>query len=1500
MLKRNIYRLKTLFMEEKILRFKRIMILTIVLVTLLAVSAVSAAENATGDVVSVKSPLDDSVGVENQTGDSGENSLIGIGQSQEILTANQGTYTDLRNDIGSGGNINLTKSYYRYTAGDGSTIEINNPGLIDGKGAVIDMAGLDIQAFYVTASGVTIKNLTIKNVKFSGSGAAVYFNKYGKVEDCNFSNNSATKFGGAVYFNSNGDVLNCNFTENTATQNGGAIYFGEDATGRIVNCNFTSNNAPTGSAICFYSTSSNNTVSNSCFLNNRANAEALEVIKNDNNITITFTGNDNLLNAIYSVGEVTFTNVTYWGAKGIANTGNSTISLSPSNKEAGQYINVIMVVNDIPVLNDFKVTDENGAIVLDIVAGNCTITARHYADSYYTEAEKTLTFNTTGNETRLELFDSRRTVTAKITPSNVEGNITFTVENEYRVVMVVEVALNGGVAELDLEGLRLGIYYITAIYGGNSTHYPSMASTTYATYETLSDEIALEGNIELQYDYYIFNHSSTIVNNEDNKVIDGRGAVIDMEGSTIQALMFIASGVTIKNLTIKNANFERGGGGIYFSSYGTVENCNFINNNVSDYGGAVFFDDKGNVVNCTFINNSASRGGGAVYFNMNGEGNVVNCTFINNSASSDGGAVYFNMNGEGNVVNCTFINNSASSDGGAVFFYDKGNVVNCTFINNTATDFGGAVVFEASSNGTVTNCTFINNTATDFGGGAFYMYSGSVENCTFTNNKVTGDDIYGGGAVIFWFNGNVINCNFTDNSAVSKGGAIYFSGGNSTVSGCIFVNNSASDYAAVHLPYGDSVISRCIFMNNSAANGVVGAAWNSFSSMEISNNIFLNNDVNQDVIDLAYFVNLATDYNWFGNTADNYDKGVPSATSNVWLFLNATANPNEIPILNSSEITFKLYSYNKTLGTEQYDNTLLMPVNLTITSSTNGEVNSSLINMGDAVTYTAKEFGDASVTGKFETVSYTIKLKNTLLPTEITVNPTSLDLFVGDEEVIVAGLTPADAGNVTFTSSNESVVIVDAECNVIAMGKGQAIITVSFAGDNKYAAAENKTVTVDVSLNEASVTVDNDTLDLKVGETYAINATKHPDTILLDITYKSSDDSVASVDENGVVTAVGEGSAIITVSVGDGEIYAENSTIVNVTVNKVDPSENIKIEVDNLTYGQNTTVDVALPSDATGDVTLKVDGKLAGAADVINGTANLTVPSLTAGNHTIEIIYSGDNKYSEASKTKNCTVSKQNTTAEVSVPANATYGDNESVNIKLPSDATGNVTVKADGEGVGFAEVINGTASIVLPALSAGNHEVEVVYSGDDKYTPVSETANVTVKKAAPNLTANAKTFKDTDKTNKYTVTLKDSNGNPIANATVTLKVDGKTYTAKTNSNGVATFKLNKLTKKGTFTAVITYAGDANYNNISVKAKIVVKSAWKTISKGSKYHSMVKKIQKALKMHGFYLSYNGRYLKVDGIFHIYTQKAVKQFQKANKLKVTGKVDEKTAKKLGII
>ena len=57
----------------------------------------------------------------------------------------------------------------------------------------------------------------------------------------------------------------------------------------------------------------------------------------------------------------------------------------------------------------------------------------------------------------------------------------------------------------------------------------------------------------------------------------------------------------------------------------------------------------------------------------------------------------------------------------------------------------------------------------------------------------------------------------------------------------------------------------------------------------------------------------------------------------------------------------------------------------------------------------------------------------------------------------------------------------------------------------------------------------------------------------------------------------------------------------------------------------------------------------------------------------------------------------------------------------------------------------------------------------------------------------------------------------------ITLKVNGKTYTAKTNKKGQATFKIKNLKKKGKYTATITFAGNKSYKKSTKKVKITVK-----------------------------------------------------------------------------
>ena len=48
-------------------------------------------------------------------------------------------------------------------------------------------------------------------------------------------------------------------------------------------------------------------------------------------------------------------------------------------------------------------------------------------------------------------------------------------------------------------------------------------------------------------------------------------------------------------------------------------------------------------------------------------------------------------------------------------------------------------------------------------------------------------------------------------------------------------------------------------------------------------------------------------------------------------------------------------------------------------------------------------------------------------------------------------------------------------------------------------------------------------------------------------------------------------------------------------------------------------------------------------------------------------------------------------------------------------------------------------------------------------------------------------------------------------------------FTAKTNSKGKATFKIKKLTKRGKYTAAVTFAGNKYYNKVTKKVKITVK-----------------------------------------------------------------------------
>lgn len=154
--------------------------------------------------------------------------------------------------------------------------------------------------------------------------------------------------------------------------------------------------------------------------------------------------------------------------------------------------------------------------------------------------------------------------------------------------------------------------------------------------------------------------------------------------------------------------------------------------------------------------------------------------------------------------------------------------------------------------------------------------------------------------------------------------------------------------------------------------------------------------------------------------------------------------------------------------------------------------------------------------------------------TGVSLDKTSLNLNPGKEGTLTATITPDNATNqnVTWESSDTKVVTVDNGL-VTAVAEGTATITVTTADGGKTATCE-VTVTPPAKTPVTSVTLDKTRLTLDVGGSDTLTATVKPDNATNKaVTWSTSNKNVATVN-NGVVTAVGAGTATITAAASDG------------------------------------------------------------------------------------------------------------------------------------------------------------------------------------------------------------------------------------------------------------------------------------------------------------------------------------------------------------------------------
>ena len=218
------------------------------------------------------------------------------------------------------------------------------------------------------------------------------------------------------------------------------------------------------------------------------------------------------------------------------------------------------------------------------------------------------------------------------------------------------------------------------------------------------------------------------------------------------------------------------------------------------------------------------------------------------------------------------------------------------------------------------------------------------------------------------------------------------------------------------------------------------------------------------------------------------------------------------------------------------------------------------------------------------------------------------------------------------------------------------------------------------------------------------------------------------------------------------------------------------------------------------------------------------------GNYSFEITFPGDEYggYSPSKVFRNLTFEKAKQSTALAAPkVSATYNVAKKLVVTLKSNgkalANRKVTVKVGSISKTLTTNKNGQVSVSVSGLVPKTYTASIKFAGDSDYKASSATAKVVVAKASPKLSAAKKTFKVKAKTKKVTATLKNNKGKVLKNTKLTLKIGKKTYTAKTNNKGVATFKV-KLTKKGTYTGTVKFAGNKYFKALSKKVKIAVKN----------------------------------------------------------------------------
>ncbi|MEE1129062.1 MAG: Ig-like domain-containing protein, partial [Methanobrevibacter sp.] len=472
-------------------------------------------------------------------------------------------------------------------------------------------------------------------------------------------------------------------------------------------------------------------------------------------------------------------------------------------------------------------------------------------------------------------------------------------------------------------------------------------------------------------------------------------------------------------------------------------------------------------------------------------------------------------------------------------------------------------------------------------------------------------------------------------------------------------------------------------------------------------------------------------------------------------------------------------------------------------------------------TYMGDSWFNTNITSEDFTVVGHIK-KDTPIAARADVNGNRVTLTVNVDENATGFVKLAVGGTVVNIELTDGVGVL-----VTNLRAGSYYGNVTYLGDDNFNQNSTKVVftVVDPVKENTEISLDVGTAGNNVTLTVNINSDA---TGLVKFVVSGVGDSTLYADvingkavredilPNGKYT-------VIATYMGDDR-FNTNSTS-NTFEIAIPPKKDTSISVLPITDGNNVNITFNVEADATGFVELIIN-ETSIYLKLENGTAKF-MGVLPEGMYNITANYLGDDKYNRNSTQAAFNVSVKLKTVLFSPNFRVLYNDEHRNILVIMKDEYGNllagqkVSIEINGKTTVVTADENGQAKLTTVGLTPKVYTAKVTFLGTNKYTKSSTSATVKVVKVNSYIYAQNRVYKAALKVKQYVAVFKDYNKHPIKNVRVNLKINGVVYSAKTDANGKAIFKITKLTKKAKFIALISYKGNSCYNAASRRVMIV-------------------------------------------------------------------------------